>query len=421
MSRQSQFAARIYQAGLNIGLPDHLARLAATQASLETGYGKSVKGNNYFGIKAGKSWGGDTQTFTTHEEYGGKRVKIRDQFRKYATPEDSIKDWAALMQRAYPDTWNSANLDGAINGLQNGKYGPYATDSKYSNKLNYINRNFLSEQSYPSVALNQLPPMRAQEPTTALAAIEEVAPSVPDKPQRLAYAQEPTVKPNKFSSAGEGVQKVASAIGNSLIDTGQSIYDAGRNTVSGMVDALQPDEPKKTYRKATAADLWRLGVARPTNHMTPTGEQAPIKTPTAAVAELSAPAPIAPTQGLQDQKKNPLQQAQASVSQMLAPIMNVRHDIGGQFDGMRLGAADTVQGMLQNAFDRPSYNVSPDQALASGAFLQPNGYYYTGNKQDGFTQVGKQQGDVAKMWADTRKKPKGYTYFDQVAGEWKDV
>jgi len=346
---------------------------------------------------------------------------------------------ADVMSGRVPDPLKGGTAYYAPKGMRGGK-APYWWDEESKDgSIKIGNHRFALGQKDPKRNLQQV-----ETPATALAAIEEVAPSVPDKPQRLAYAQEPTVKPkrasifdmasaannaklmregkpNKFSSAGEGVQKVASAIGNSLLDTGQSIYDAGQNTVSGMVDALQPDKPKKTYRKATAADLWRLGVARPTNHMTPTGEQAPIKTPTAAVAELSAPAPIAPTQGLQDQKKNPLQQAQASVAQMLAPIMNVRHDIGGQFDGMRLGAADTVQGMLQNAFDRPSYNVSPDQALAGGAFLQPNGYYYTGNKQDGFTQVGKQQGDVAKMWADTRKKPKGYTYFDQVAGEWKDV
>ncbi len=122
-------------------------------------------------------------------------------------------------------------------------------------------------------------------PSTALAAIEDVAPMVPTRPESLAYApvdqKKPRRasifdmasaannakwlregKPNKFSSAGAGVQKVADLLGNAILDTGQTVMDAGQNTVSSMIDVLDTPQQKeqREVRKATAADLWRLGV-----------------------------------------------------------------------------------------------------------------------------------------------------------------
>ena len=42
----NEFTRNVYIAAKNLGLPDSQARLAATQASLETAYGKSVKIGN---------------------------------------------------------------------------------------------------------------------------------------------------------------------------------------------------------------------------------------------------------------------------------------------------------------------------------------------------------------------------------------
>jgi hypothetical protein len=42
----NEFTRNVYIAAKNLGLPDPQARLAATQASLETAYGKSVKIGN---------------------------------------------------------------------------------------------------------------------------------------------------------------------------------------------------------------------------------------------------------------------------------------------------------------------------------------------------------------------------------------
>ena len=139
-SRVNNFVRRVYEAARRIGLREPQARLAASQAALETGYGKSVKGNNYFGIKAGSSWGGDTQNFRTWEEVGGRRVNTTAKFRKYDSMEDSLVDWASTMASRWPEAMSATTFDDAKKGLRYGKPGGYATDSAYGNKLSYIER-----------------------------------------------------------------------------------------------------------------------------------------------------------------------------------------------------------------------------------------------------------------------------------------
>lgn len=139
--KQKQFVNKAYQAGRNIGLSDTAARLAASQAALESSYGTKAKGNNFFGIKAGKSWNGDTQTFGTTEVVNGKRVKIQDQFRKYDSFEDSIADWADLVEKRWPDALTAPDLDTAAAALKAGKRGGYATDPNYAGKLAWVDRN----------------------------------------------------------------------------------------------------------------------------------------------------------------------------------------------------------------------------------------------------------------------------------------
>jgi hypothetical protein len=49
----------VYDAAIAAGLTPAAAQVTAAQAMLETGWGKSVKGNNIFGVKAGSSWTGE--------------------------------------------------------------------------------------------------------------------------------------------------------------------------------------------------------------------------------------------------------------------------------------------------------------------------------------------------------------------------
>lgn len=69
-----------------------LPSITIAQAILETGWGKSeltTKANNYFGIKADKSWTGKKINMDT-KEYNDKTIK--DDFRQYDNRIDSFKD-----------------------------------------------------------------------------------------------------------------------------------------------------------------------------------------------------------------------------------------------------------------------------------------------------------------------------------------
>jgi tape measure domain-containing protein len=135
------FVNAFYQTGRSLGLNDQQARLMAAQAALESGNGKHAPGNNFFGIKAGKSWTGDTQRLWTTEEVNGQNVRMRQNFRKYASPEDAIQDRIAFMRSHFGKSWNSPDIGSAVANLQHGRYGAYATDSGYAGKLSpYLNQ-----------------------------------------------------------------------------------------------------------------------------------------------------------------------------------------------------------------------------------------------------------------------------------------
>ena len=140
MASKTDYFNQMYEYARQAGLSDHLARLAVTQSALETGYGRSVKGNNYFGIKAGKSWNGPSQTFKTWEDVGGKRVNITDKFRKYDNPVDAFKDWEKMIGKRWPAALTAKDLPSAIDGLKYGQQGGYASDQKYKQKLMSIDR-----------------------------------------------------------------------------------------------------------------------------------------------------------------------------------------------------------------------------------------------------------------------------------------
>lgn len=135
MDKNQAFFNMVYNDAIEAGCNHIQASVCAGQCILESNWGKTLKGNAYFGIKAGKSWKGDTQTFTTHEVVNGKRIKIQDKFRAYDSFTDSVKDYISLMEKNFPATWNAKTLKEATDGLGHGKYGRYATDPSYEKKI----------------------------------------------------------------------------------------------------------------------------------------------------------------------------------------------------------------------------------------------------------------------------------------------
>jgi len=107
-------------------------RLIIAQAALETGWGKSVKRNNLFGIKShGKKEGLMVQT---HEVVGGERIKVWDSFRQYDSYDESIADYGSFLQqnKRYKPMLQAATLREQVEAL--GKSG-YATDPEYADKV----------------------------------------------------------------------------------------------------------------------------------------------------------------------------------------------------------------------------------------------------------------------------------------------
>ena len=114
-----------------------LPSLTLAQAILESGWGESglsAKYNNFFGIKAGSSWTGKTVNLSTGEQTpSGASYTIRDNFRVYDNPAESIEDHAKLLTNdRYKNVIASKNYKDACYAV---KAAGYATAVNYSSSL----------------------------------------------------------------------------------------------------------------------------------------------------------------------------------------------------------------------------------------------------------------------------------------------
>lgn len=143
--------------------------LILTQSGLESGFGKAAPGNNFLGIKAGKSWKGDRQLLRTTEVLpkgsgysfpevisitklpsGKYRWVVRDWFRKYPTPLGCYLDYCKLLYtpRYAKALAKSPDLNAMIAGIDWLEYveeinpsmagikeAGYATDPNYVPKV----------------------------------------------------------------------------------------------------------------------------------------------------------------------------------------------------------------------------------------------------------------------------------------------
>ena len=120
-------------------------KIVLAQAALESGWGKSVKGNGLMGVKShGEEGGVDV---VTHEVVNGKKVKITDSFRQYDSPEDSIRGYGKFLKAnsRYRHFLRAGveNQDAQLSALQS---SGYATDPMYSQKLKNIMKGLPDEE-----------------------------------------------------------------------------------------------------------------------------------------------------------------------------------------------------------------------------------------------------------------------------------
>lgn len=130
-------------------------RIIVAQAALETGWGRSAPGNNYFGIKSHGQGGG--QTLATTEVINGRPVRVRDSFRAYASPADSVRGYGdfILQNPRYKALREAQGLDAQLEAL--GASG-YATDPNYARKVGAIARGItIPDMALPDMATAYAP------------------------------------------------------------------------------------------------------------------------------------------------------------------------------------------------------------------------------------------------------------------------
>lgn len=126
------------------------ASLMIAQAILESNWGKSKLSslhNNYFGIKAGKSWTGKKATYMTTEYVKGHPTQLAQDFRSYPTLVAGFADRVKFLQVNPRYTLNGVFTATTPEGQAKAflKAG-YATDPAYPQKLISIMNTYKLQQ-----------------------------------------------------------------------------------------------------------------------------------------------------------------------------------------------------------------------------------------------------------------------------------
>lgn len=108
-----------------------------TQSAIETGWGKSAPGNNYFGIKSHGQAGG--QNLNTREVINGRSVNVNDSFRTYPGMAESVAGYGDFLQQN-PRYSNALGQKGYANQLRAITEAGYATDPKYGELTQQVSR-----------------------------------------------------------------------------------------------------------------------------------------------------------------------------------------------------------------------------------------------------------------------------------------
>src|SRR5690606_12767400 len=104
---------------------------------------------NLFGIKAGSSWKGAVQSSRTQEFLNGAMQQVRDDFRAYASPEQSMQDYVGLLKSS-PRYAGALNTGSDVTAFAQGlARGGYATDPDYVTKLTAVAARLKSAHALP--------------------------------------------------------------------------------------------------------------------------------------------------------------------------------------------------------------------------------------------------------------------------------
>lgn len=110
----------------------HVCSPIIAQACLESNYGisqLSARWFNFFGMKCGSSWKGQSVNLATKEEYNSQLVNIRDNFRVYGSMEEGVKGYFDFISVKRYENLKSATTPKEY--LEMIKRDGYATSSSY--------------------------------------------------------------------------------------------------------------------------------------------------------------------------------------------------------------------------------------------------------------------------------------------------
>lgn len=211
-------------------------RIIIAQAALESGYGQSAPGNNYFGVKSHGQPGGQTLSTT---EYGpGGATRISDSFRTYNSMADSVHgygDFIASNPR-YQPMMAARGLNAQVEAL--GKSG-YATDPGYARKVGDIARgiNLYSPSIDPMMQARAggTPEMNIGPGNGAPAFYNN-----PNNPPLPEPTQEAPAVRNMVARAEAG-----SAAGSPLPTIGNFLRGVGNKLAPDMIDAPKNATPEQ--------------------------------------------------------------------------------------------------------------------------------------------------------------------------------
>lgn len=107
------------------------------QAALESGWGRDVKGNAYFGIKSHGTSGATTQ-FKTTEFINGKATSLSDSFRAYASFKEAAEDYGRFLTTNPRYKAAFFHTSDPLKFADQLQIAGYATDPRYAAKLKAI-------------------------------------------------------------------------------------------------------------------------------------------------------------------------------------------------------------------------------------------------------------------------------------------
>lgn len=123
-----------------------LPSLTLGQAAHESGWGN---GDSLFGIKATSGWKGDVINAGTWEEGSGGAYNTNANFRAYDSVNSAIEDYGEVIKDSFPKVLDAKDYQSAVEAVQDGKWGKYATDSDYIPKVTNIIEEYNLDQWDP--------------------------------------------------------------------------------------------------------------------------------------------------------------------------------------------------------------------------------------------------------------------------------